>query len=46
MRAARLSAAVAVELPKIRFLLMNAYTVGGTIRTTFTMAEELAKRGR
>ena len=45
MRAARLSAAVAVELPKIRFLLMNAYTVGGTIRTTFTMAEELAKRG-
>jgi glycosyltransferase involved in cell wall biosynthesis len=45
MRAARLSAAVAVQLPKIRFLLMNAYTVGGTIRTTFTMAEELAKRG-
>jgi glycosyltransferase involved in cell wall biosynthesis len=45
MRAARLSAAVAVALPKIRFLLMNAYAVGGTIRTTFTMAEELAKRG-
>jgi len=45
MRAARLSAPVAVQLPKIRFLLMNAYTVGGTIRTTFTMAEELAKRG-
>jgi glycosyltransferase involved in cell wall biosynthesis len=36
---------VHVQLPKIRFLLMNAYTVGGTIRTTFTMAEELAKRG-
>ncbi|HEX5619129.1 MAG TPA: glycosyltransferase family 4 protein [Solirubrobacteraceae bacterium] len=36
---------MAVQLPKIRFLLMNAYTVGGTIRTTFTMAEELAKRG-
>jgi glycosyltransferase involved in cell wall biosynthesis len=45
MRAARLSAAVAVQLPRIRFLLMNAYTVGGTIRTTFTMADELAKRG-
>jgi glycosyltransferase involved in cell wall biosynthesis len=28
----------------IRFLIMNAYTVGGTIRTTFTMAGELAKR--
>jgi glycosyltransferase involved in cell wall biosynthesis len=36
---------VHVQLPKIRFLLMNAYTVGGTIRTTFMMAEELAKRG-
>jgi len=23
---------------------MNAYTVGGTIRTTFTIAGELAKR--
>jgi glycosyltransferase involved in cell wall biosynthesis len=28
----------------IRFLIMNAYTVGGTIRTTFTIAGELAKR--
>ncbi len=28
----------------IRFMLMNAYAVGGTIRTTFTMASELAKR--
>ncbi len=28
----------------IRFLLMNAFAVGGTIRTTFTMASELAKR--
>jgi len=28
----------------IRFLIMNAYTVGGTIRTTFTIAAELAKR--
>jgi glycosyltransferase involved in cell wall biosynthesis len=45
MRAARLSAAVAVELPKIRFLLMNGWTVGGTVRTTFTMAGELARRG-
>ena len=33
------------QLPTIRFLIMNAYTVGGTIRTTFTMAGELAKRG-
>jgi glycosyltransferase involved in cell wall biosynthesis len=45
MRAARLSAAVEVQLPKIRFLIMNAFTVGGTIRTTFTMADELARRG-
>jgi glycosyltransferase involved in cell wall biosynthesis len=36
---------VGIELPKITFLLMNAFTVGGTIRTTFTMADELAKRG-
>jgi glycosyltransferase involved in cell wall biosynthesis len=36
---------VAVHLPTIRFLIMNAWAVGGTIRTTFTMAEELAKRG-
>jgi glycosyltransferase involved in cell wall biosynthesis len=36
---------VPVPLPKIRFLIMNAYTVGGTVRTTFTMAGELAKRG-
>jgi glycosyltransferase involved in cell wall biosynthesis len=28
----------------IRYLLMNAYTLGGTIRTTFTSAAELAKR--
>ncbi len=28
----------------IRFVLMNAFAVGGTIRTTFTMASELAKR--
>ena len=28
----------------IRFVLMNGYAVGGTIRTTFTTAEELAKR--
>jgi glycosyltransferase involved in cell wall biosynthesis len=28
----------------IRFVLMNAYAVGGTIRTTFTTAAELAKR--
>jgi glycosyltransferase involved in cell wall biosynthesis len=28
----------------IRFLLMNAYAVGGTIRATFTTASELAKR--
>ena len=34
-----------VPLPKIRFLIMNAYTVGGTITTTFMMAGELAKRG-
>jgi glycosyltransferase involved in cell wall biosynthesis len=45
MRAARLSAPVAVQLPKIRFLLMNGHTVGGTVRTTFTMAGELATRG-
>jgi glycosyltransferase involved in cell wall biosynthesis len=32
--------------PTIRFLIMNAFTVGGTIRTTFTTADELAKRGR
>ena len=36
---------MAVQLPAIRFLIMNAWTVGGTIRTTFTMADELAKRG-
>jgi hypothetical protein len=36
---------VRVPLPKIRYLLMNAYTVGGTVRTTFTMAGELAERG-
>ena len=29
---------------KIRFLLMNAFAVGGTIRTTFTTAGELAAR--
>jgi glycosyltransferase involved in cell wall biosynthesis len=29
---------------KIRFLLMNAFAVGGTIRTTFTTAEQLAQR--
>lgn len=28
----------------IRFVLMNGYAVGGTIRTTFTTAAELAKR--
>jgi glycosyltransferase involved in cell wall biosynthesis len=28
----------------IRFVIMNAYAVGGTIRTTFTTAAELAKR--
>src|SRR5688572_13918182 len=28
----------------IRFLIMNAFAVGGTIRTTFTTAGELAKR--
>ena len=28
----------------IRFVIMNAYAVGGTIRTTFTTATELAKR--
>jgi glycosyltransferase involved in cell wall biosynthesis len=28
----------------IRFVIMNAYGVGGTIRTTFTTAAELAKR--
>jgi glycosyltransferase involved in cell wall biosynthesis len=28
---------------RIRFVLMNAYAVGGTIRTTFTTAAELAK---
>src|ERR1044071_2218927 len=27
-----------------RFVIMNAYAVGGTIRTTFTTAAELAKR--
>jgi glycosyltransferase involved in cell wall biosynthesis len=32
-------------LPTIRFLIMNAFTVGGTIRTTFTVAAELARRG-
>ncbi|HET8758971.1 MAG TPA: glycosyltransferase family 4 protein [Solirubrobacteraceae bacterium] len=36
---------MAASLPKIRFLIMNAFTVGGTVRTTFTMAGELAKRG-
>jgi glycosyltransferase involved in cell wall biosynthesis len=30
---------------KIRFLLMNAFAVGGTIRTTFTTSGELAKLG-
>jgi glycosyltransferase involved in cell wall biosynthesis len=45
MGAASLSAAVTAQLPTIRFLLMNAYSVGGTIRTTFTMAGELAERG-
>ncbi len=30
---------------KIRFLLMNAFAVGGTIRTTFTTAGELARLG-
>jgi hypothetical protein len=34
-----------VSLPKIRFLVMNAYAAGGTVRTTFTMAGELAERG-
>jgi glycosyltransferase involved in cell wall biosynthesis len=29
---------------KIRFLIMNAFAVGGTIRATFTLAGELAKR--
>jgi glycosyltransferase involved in cell wall biosynthesis len=29
----------------IRFVIMNGYAVGGTIRTTFTTAGELAKRG-
>jgi glycosyltransferase involved in cell wall biosynthesis len=28
----------------IRFVIMNGYAVGGTIRTTFTTAAELAKR--
>lgn len=28
----------------IRFVIMNGYSVGGTIRTTFTTAAELAKR--
>jgi glycosyltransferase involved in cell wall biosynthesis len=28
----------------IRFVIMNAYAVGGTIRTTFTTAAELARR--
>src|ERR1044072_8726960 len=28
----------------IRFVIMNAYAVGGTIRTTFSTAAELAKR--
>jgi glycosyltransferase involved in cell wall biosynthesis len=30
---------------KIRFLLMNAFAVGGTIRTTFTTSGELAELG-
>jgi glycosyltransferase involved in cell wall biosynthesis len=30
---------------RIRFLLLNAYGVGGTIRTTFNTASELAERG-
>ena len=30
---------------KIRFLLMNAFAVGGTIRTTFTTSGELARLG-
>ena len=30
---------------KIRFLLMNAFAVGGTIRTTFTTSGELVKLG-
>jgi glycosyltransferase involved in cell wall biosynthesis len=29
---------------KIRFLIMNAFAVGGTIRATYTLAGELAKR--
>jgi glycosyltransferase involved in cell wall biosynthesis len=29
----------------IRFVIMNGYAVGGTIRTTFTTAAELARRG-
>jgi glycosyltransferase involved in cell wall biosynthesis len=29
---------------KVRFLIMNAFAVGGTIRATFTLAGELAKR--
>jgi glycosyltransferase involved in cell wall biosynthesis len=29
---------------KIRFLIMNAFAVGGTIRATFTLAGELARR--
>jgi glycosyltransferase involved in cell wall biosynthesis len=32
------------RLMTIRFVIMNAYAVGGTIRTTFTTAAELAKR--
>lgn len=29
---------------RISFLLHNGYHYGGTIRTTFTLAEELAER--
>jgi hypothetical protein len=31
---------------KIRYLIANAYPVGGTIRTTLTMASALAERGQ
>lgn len=30
---------------KIRFLIANAYTIGGTVRTTVNTAAELARRG-